>query len=179
MARPRLSVIGLDAATFTVIDPLLAEGELPSLARLFAAGSRGVLRSTTHPLTPTAWTTMVTGVNPGRHGLWDFAERDETGYRLRVVNGANRRAPAVWDYLNAAGRRTGLVNVPFTSPAPELNGFVLGGFDASFADEGTAYPRDLVGDLERQFGRLELDHTFPLDDRGRVDLDLVRRAAEQ
>lgn len=179
MASPRLSVIGLDAATFTVIDPLLADGELPSLARLFAAGSRGVLRSTTHPLTPTAWTTMVTGVNPGRHGLWDFTERDETGYRLRVVSGAHRRAPAVWDYLNAAGRPTGLVNVPFTSPAPELNGFVLGGFDASFAEEGTAYPRDLVADLERQFGRLVLDHSFPLDDRGRVDLDLVRRAAEQ
>ena len=105
MTAPQVTVIGLDSATFDVIDPLLAQGELPNLGRLFERGSRGILRSTTHPLTPHAWTTMVTGVNAGRHGVWDFTERDESGYRLRVVNGSQRRAPALWDYLTAAGRR--------------------------------------------------------------------------
>ena len=48
---------------------------------------------------------MATGVNAGRHGIWDFSERDETGYRLRLVNGSYSRAPAVWTRLSAAGRR--------------------------------------------------------------------------
>ena len=65
---------------------------------------------------------MVTGVNAGRHGIWDFSERDESGYRLRLVNGSDNRAPALWTRLSAAGRRVGVVNVPFTWPAPEVDG---------------------------------------------------------
>jgi predicted AlkP superfamily phosphohydrolase/phosphomutase len=179
MAPPHLTVIGLDSATFDVIDPLLTQKELPNLGRLFERGARGVLRSTTHPLTPHAWATMVTGVNAGRHGLWDFTERDESGYRLRVVNGSHRRAPAVWDYLTAAGRRCGLVNVPFTCPAPAVEGFALAGLDASVREEGMAYPAEILEELRRRFGPLVLDHKFPLDQSGEVDLDLVRRACEQ
>ena len=55
MSTRNLTVVGLDAATFDVIDPLIEAGELPNLARLFESGSRGVLRSVTHPLTPHAW----------------------------------------------------------------------------------------------------------------------------
>ena len=88
MHNGKLTVIGLDAATFDVIDPMIEVGELPNIASVFESGSRGVLRSTTHPLTTQAWTTMLTGVNAGRHGMWDFCERDETGYRLEWSTGA-------------------------------------------------------------------------------------------
>ena len=179
VSTPRLTVIGLDAATFDVIDPLIDAGELPNLARLFAAGSRGVLRSVTHPLTPHAWATMTTGVNAGRHGIWDFSERSGGGYELRLINGSYRRAPAVWDRLAAAGVGAGVVNVPFTWPAPEIDGFVISGFDAAAREDGLTYPRDLVGEIQARFGPLVLDHRFPIGKDGGVDLDLVRRAAEQ
>ena len=61
---------------------------------------------------------MVSGVNAGKHGIWDFSERDASGYGLRLVNGSHSRAPALWTRLSAAGRRVGIVNVPFTWPAP-------------------------------------------------------------
>jgi predicted AlkP superfamily phosphohydrolase/phosphomutase len=173
-----LSVIGLDSATFDVVDPMLAAGELPNLARLCDRGARGVLRSTTHPLTPHAWATIVSGVNAGRHGIWDFTERDETGYQLRLVNGSFRRAPAVWDHLRRSGRRAGIVNVPFTWPAPEVDGFAVAGFDAAAREQGLTYPEELRDELRQRFGSLELDNKFPLTD-GRLDLDLVRRAAAQ
>src|SRR5574338_1393856 len=108
MALPRLTIIGLDAATWDVIDPLVKAGDLPNLARLAAEGTTGTLHSTIHPLTPHAWSTMVTGVNAGRHGIWDFTERDESGYSLRFVNGSYRRAPAFWNRLGQ-GRRAGVV----------------------------------------------------------------------
>jgi predicted AlkP superfamily phosphohydrolase/phosphomutase len=179
VAAPVLTVVGLDAATFDVIDPLVAAGDLPVLGGLLARGAHGKLRSTTHPLTPLAWTTMVTGVNAGRHGIWDFSERDESGYRLRLVNGSYSRAPALWTRLSASGRRVGIVNIPFTWPAPDVNGFAIAGMDASAREDGMTTPRDLVAKLQDKFGRLLLDHSFPLDGRGGIDLDYVRRACAQ
>jgi predicted AlkP superfamily phosphohydrolase/phosphomutase len=173
-----LTVIGLDSATFDVVDPMVAAGELPNLARLCDRGSRGVLRSTTHPLTPHAWATIVTGVNAGRHGIWDFTERDPTGYQLRLVNGSFRRAPAVWDRLRPSGRRTGIVNVPFTWPAPQVDGFAFAGFDSAAREQGLTHPGELGAELQRRFGSLELDNRFPLTN-DELDLDLVRRAATQ
>ena len=172
-------MIGLDAATLDVIAPLRSAGELPGLGRVFAAGSHGVLRSTTHPLTPHAWTTMVTGVNAGRHGIWDFTERDESGYRLQVANGGSRRVPALWDHLVASGRRCGLVNIPFTWPAPAVGRIRRRGFDAAARESGWTHPPELVGELRARFGSLELDNRFPLGPGGRVDLAQVERAAQQ
>ena len=179
MSTRNLTVVGLDAATFDVIDPLIEAGELPNLARLFESGSRGVLRSVTHPLTPHAWATMTTGVNAGRHGIWDFSERSGGGYELRLINGSYRRAPAVWDRLAAADIPAGIVNIPFTWPAPELQGFAISGFDAAAREEGLTFPRDLVTEIQQKFGPLVLDHRFPIGKDGGVDLDLVRAAAEQ
>ena len=71
---------------------------------------------------------MVTGVNAGRHGIWDFSERDESGYRLRLVNGSYSRVrPRSGRGSPPNGRRVGVVNVPFTWPAPEVNGFAIAG----------------------------------------------------
>ena len=178
MSSPVLTVIGLDSATFDVVDPMLAAGELPNIGRACREGARGVLRSTTHPLTPHAWSTIVTGVNAGRHGIWDFTERDESGYQLRLVNGSFRRAPAVWDRLRPSGRRLGIVNVPFTWPAPELDGFAIAGFDAAAREQGLTFPASVGEELRRRYGSLELDNRFPLKN-GQFDLDLVRRAAAQ
>jgi predicted AlkP superfamily phosphohydrolase/phosphomutase len=179
VASPKVTVIGVDAATWDVIDPMIRAGELPQLARLVAEGSSGALRSTTHPLTTQAWTTMTTGVNAGRHGMWDFSERDASGYRLRLVNGSYRRAPTIWDRLSAAGRSVGIVNVPFTWPASEVNGFLIAGIDAGERDAGMTYPQELLPELRARFGPLELDHSFPLGRDGTVDVDLVRRVCEQ
>jgi len=179
MPGPELIVVGLDAATFDVIDPMLEAGELPNLRRLFDGGSRGILRSTTHPLTTQAWSTMVTGVNAGIHGMWDFTERDASGYRLRLVNGSYRRAPALWDHLTSAGRKVGVVNVPFTWPAPEVDGFLVAGLDAAAREEGMTYPPTVLRDLRKLLGRMAFDHAFPLDAEGKVDLDHVRQACEQ
>jgi predicted AlkP superfamily phosphohydrolase/phosphomutase len=174
-----LTVIGLDAATFDVIDPLVEGGELPNIARILDEGTGAVLRSTTHPLTPHAWATMVTGVNAGRHGIWDFIERDESGYEIRVINGSYRRAPALWDRLGRSGRRVGLVNIPFTWPAPNVDGFAIAGMDAAAREKGMTHPSSLFDEIRARFGPLELDHRFPVTKEGDADTDFVRRAVEQ
>jgi predicted AlkP superfamily phosphohydrolase/phosphomutase len=178
-AAQGVAVIGLDAATFTVIDPLVAEGQLPHIAAVLAEGSSGVLRSTTHPLTPVAWTTMVTGVNAGRHGIWDFSGRDASGHHVQLVNGSHRRAAAVWEHAAAAGRRVGLYNVPFTWPAPAVDGFAVSGLDASARADRAVFPDSLADELRRTFGPLDDDHSFPLTPSGGVDVDRIRQLCSQ
>ena len=65
-------VIGLDAATWTLIRPWIAEGRLPNLAKLMKAGVSGPLESIRPPITPPAWTSFMTGKNPGKHGIFHF-----------------------------------------------------------------------------------------------------------
>ena len=68
----RTAIIGLDGATFRLLDPLCDAGVMPGLATLRASGVDGVLHSTTPAYTPPAWVSMLTGVNPGRHNVYGF-----------------------------------------------------------------------------------------------------------
>src|SRR5437764_776092 len=96
-------------------------------------GAWGRLRSTVPPATFPAWTSLVTGVNPGRHGIFDFSARVPGTYRVRFVNGSHRRAPALWTRLSAAGRRVAVLTVPATYPPEPVAGAMVSGFDSPLA----------------------------------------------
>ncbi|HYR96869.1 MAG TPA: alkaline phosphatase family protein, partial [Candidatus Binatus sp.] len=152
-----LLVIGLDGATLDLIGPWAAEGRLPVLAGLLARGAWGRLRSTVPAATFPAWTSLVTGVNPGRHGVLDFTERVPGTYRVRFVNGSHRRVPALWNRLSAAGRRVAVLTVPATYPPEAVNGVMVSGFDSPLAtaiDGSFVHPRALYRDIQRLIGRV-------------------------
>jgi predicted AlkP superfamily phosphohydrolase/phosphomutase len=156
-SRPRVLVIGLDGACWDVLEPWLREGKLPNIARLRDAGVWGDLESVTPPLSAPAWTTAVTGVNPGRHGVLNFILVDPRNYTPRMATSRDRRAPAVWEYMTHAGLAAGIVNVPLTSPADSLDGFMIGGFP--HADSvGTFFPTELRSELEREASPLLFDN---------------------
>ncbi|MHC4698200.1 MAG: alkaline phosphatase family protein, partial [Planctomycetota bacterium] len=81
-AARRVLIIGLDGATFDVLDPMMAEGRMPRLKQVIESGASGVLRSTIPPITPAAWTTFLTGKQPGTHGIIDFERYDVRTNRL-------------------------------------------------------------------------------------------------
>jgi predicted AlkP superfamily phosphohydrolase/phosphomutase len=152
-----LVVIGLDGGTLDLVRPWAEEGRLPVLARLMAAGAWGPLRSTFPPATFPAWTSLVTGVNPGRHGLLDFTERVPGSYRLRFLNRTWRGVPALWTHLSGAGKRVAVVTVPGTYPPEPVNGVMVSGFESPLAtavDGSYVYPRELFAELERRVGRI-------------------------
>lgn len=140
----RFLLIGLDGAEPSLVGPWMDAGLLPSLAALRARGSFLPLASTRPPVTFPAWTTCVTGVNPGRHGIFDFTEiTPEHG--LRFVNSTFRTAPALWNILDAAGKRSCVLGVPGTYPPEPINGVLVSGFDSPVAtgvDRSFVYPGD-------------------------------------
>lgn len=133
-------LLGLDGATWSLLDPLLSDGRLPNLARLARRGARGPLRSTLHPLTPAAWTSAMTGLNPGKHGIYDFRQRRPGAYTLDLVNARRRDGQALWSILSDAGKRVGVFNVPMTYPPDPVNGFVVSGMDTPSVDAGFTHP---------------------------------------
>ena len=76
----KVIVIGLDGLEPKIVEPMLAHGELPNLARIRAAGGYARCRTTIPAQTPVAWSTFATGVNPGGHGIFDFIRRDPATY---------------------------------------------------------------------------------------------------
>jgi predicted AlkP superfamily phosphohydrolase/phosphomutase len=126
-AARRLLVIGWDGATLDLAGPWMKAGRLPTLARLQAGGAAGPLKSVLPVLSPAAWTSFATGVNPGRHGIYDFAQRAPDTYQLRLVTARDIQSPTLWRILSDAGKRVFVVNVPMTYPAEAVNGTMITG----------------------------------------------------
>ena len=110
----KLVVIGLDGASFDVLEPYVKAGALPAFARLMKEGAWGQLASTMPPVTGPAWTSFMTGVAPGKHGVYDFVKRVEGAISRRPITMRDFRAPTLWQYLTAAKKKVGLVNIPIT-----------------------------------------------------------------
>jgi predicted AlkP superfamily phosphohydrolase/phosphomutase len=155
MNPPRTLVIGLDGATFDLLDPLIHAGCLPTLRRIMAQGARSPLLSWPAMNSAASWSSIVTGVNPGIHGIYNFglewAALPRPGHRWRPITAADRKKEPFWRTLSAAGLQVGAVNVPISFPADPVNGFILAGMDApSVNSQGFAYPPDLYAELRRQ-----------------------------
>ncbi len=80
----RLLVLGLDGATWSVLDPMRARGLMPNLDALLSGAAHGTLRSIVPPVTTAAWTTMMTGCGPARHGVFDHRYYDAAEGRMKV-----------------------------------------------------------------------------------------------
>lgn len=150
-------VIGLDGATLDLVEPWARAGRLPHLAGLMARGAWGTLRSTVPAATFPAWTSLVTGVNPGRHGILDFTRRTPGSWHLEFTNRTHRRVPALWNRLEAAGRRVAVLTVPGTYPPEPLDGVMVSGWDSPLAtgiDGSFVHPRSLWPEIRSTVGRL-------------------------
>lgn len=153
MGRPKMLIVGWDGATFDIINPLLLKGHLPNIASLLRTGVWGRLESTIPPLTPVAWTSISTGVNPGKHGIYDAMLYDNELHKITFVNSTMRKVKPVWKILSERGSKVGVLNVPVTYPPDEVDGFVIPGM---FTPEGASdffYPQQLQEEIENRFGK--------------------------
>ena len=143
---PRALLLGLDGATFDLLDVYADEGLLPNYTRWKAEGAAGVLESTNPPTTPPAWTSCVTGMNPGQHGIYDFRESFHKDPSRPLITGASDRARKVWDILGDAGRRSCVLNFPVTFPPYPVNGVFVTGMMTPDDCADFAWPE---GEMER------------------------------
>jgi len=146
----RVLIVGLDGFDPVLYRSMRDAGQMPNLAGIESDGLFQPIRSTIPPFTYPAWSTVLTGCNPGKHGIIDFTKRLSHSYDLEPIDSTFRQVPTLSGYLSSQGHRVGAMGFPTTYPPEPLNGFMLSGFDSPVAvdaDISFCYPRSLFKEL--------------------------------
>jgi predicted AlkP superfamily phosphohydrolase/phosphomutase len=174
--KPRVLVLGLDGATWTLLDPLLAQNKLPTLGKLIENGTRAILRSCIQPSSEQAWSAFATGKQNGKFGLYGFYQRAKNSYALEYVNASHRRAATLWRILSDRNKKCVVVNVPLTYPVEKINGALVSGLMTPGLHSQFTDPPEVKNDLLRELGEYIIDVDI---ERGEADIgslgDLVTR----
>jgi len=176
----KVCVIGLDGATLDLVEPWVQQGLLPTFAKLISTGTWGRLRSTIPPLTAPAWTSFMTGKNPGKHGLFEFAGRRSNSYETRPFNASHRDGESLWSILGRAGKKVCVLNVPMTYPPEPVSGYLVSGMGTPATTDDFCYPADLLVELRKVVPSYEVQREGVFDPRGREAdmLEAVRDMTE-
>ncbi len=145
----RIVILGLDGLDHGLTTSLIEEGKLPNLARLREMGGFQSLSSTLPPISPVAWSSFQTGVNPGKHNIFDFLVPDEQSYRPKmssveirpsrrkfglgkwtwIIGSPDirllRKSRPFWSILSEYGIFSSIIRVPITFPPEKLHGVQL------------------------------------------------------
>lgn len=162
MPNKKLFVYGLDCATpqflFEEYLPLL-----PNFQKIFKAGTYGKLRSTIPAITVPAWMSMMTSQTPGNLGVYGFrGKKPGSDYTDMFIASSNHiKYKKVWDYLNEANLKTGMLSVPLTYPPQKVDGFMVSCFMTPSLESEYTYPLELKQEIKDQVG----DYVFDFANR--------------
>jgi predicted AlkP superfamily phosphohydrolase/phosphomutase len=156
MSSDKVFILGLDGASPDIIDALIEEGRLPTFKRLKEEGGMGKLRTTIPPITGSAWSSFMTGKNPGKHGIFDFIRRKEGTYDLSTINAEFREGRSFWSWGSDEGKKVCVFNVPVTYPPEKVNGVMVSGMLTPSNKTDYTYPPSLVNELNRVTGGYQI-----------------------
>ena len=160
--KNQVLVLGLDGCTFDLLNPWMEKELLPNLKKLKEEGVSGILQSTHPPVTGPAWTSFMTGKNPGKHGIYEFLVRKQNSYKEMPVNADYMHGQTLWEILSNQGYKVGVLNVPLTYPPQKVNGVLISGFMTPGGSRDFIHPTELLDEIEEKFGKYYL-HMRSLD----------------
>lgn len=163
---PPLVIVGIDGAPLDYVTQLVGAGQtfrLPTFKGLLESGVSAPLRSTVHPNTPLAWTSMFTGVNGGKHGVFDFRYFDLARRAFSFTSALDCGAPMFWELPHAAGLKTIAVNIPLSYPPQPINGIAISGMTTPDL-ASMSYPQEVAAGLLQKFPDYQIDCIWRPDD---------------
>jgi predicted AlkP superfamily phosphohydrolase/phosphomutase len=143
-------LIGLDGATFSILNPLMEIGAMPFLKEFTNKGASAELLSTSNPLTPPAWVALMTGRSPGNHGIFDFiwSEERESNVYFTLHNFRDIQCETIWSIVNRHNGKICSLNFPMMSPPPEVTGIIVPGLVSWKHLHRNIHPRDVYQELK-------------------------------
>ncbi|NBD94991.1 MAG: hypothetical protein GVY11_00740 [Gammaproteobacteria bacterium] len=152
---PRVILVGVDGADWSVIEDMVAQGELPGFSRMMEEGAYGTLMNPGPQVSPVVWTTFATGHFSRDHGILDFVHPYTDVSGKQPVDVSRRRKPALWNVLDAYGLESTVIGYFVSYPAEPINGRVVS--DRAFQGlEGSVWPEKL-GQVSREVRRAVRD----------------------
>jgi len=145
----KVILFGLDGGTWNILNPWISNNKLPTLRKIVDSGSTAVLKSTIPCLTVPALPSLLTGMNPGSHGILTFVKSDGTPITLKGI-----QYPKLWNVLEKHGFKSCIVGVRATFPPERLNGVMISGSVPSDKSDYT-YPNDLKEKIRFKDDHLE------------------------
>jgi predicted AlkP superfamily phosphohydrolase/phosphomutase len=167
-------LVGIDAACDRILAPLFDDGDVPTLESIYRDGTNGPLESQIPPWTASAWPSLYTGMNPGKHGVYGFLSFD--GYDWDVVNATDVRERTLWELLDRHGVTSAVVNVPVTHPPREFDGALIPGYTAP--EDPDCHPAGLLEAVRESIGEYRVYPDEDADDLGSAYSDCVRMRGE-
>lgn len=155
-AARRVLIVGLDGVPFSFAMRQVQAGRMPNLARIFAAGTVRPLNSSWPFVSSVAWSSFMTGTNPGKHNIYGFVDRRLNTYDVFLPNSSTMRAEPIWCVLSEAGKRVVVMNVPVTYPPRQVNGLMVSCFLSPSLAKAT-YPHDLSDRLAQMGYQIDAD----------------------
>ncbi len=119
-----LWIIGLDGADWDQLEPMIARGELPNLAKLKNEGASGILLSDTPMMSPILWTSISTGKTPELHGVTWFMTEAPDGSKI-PISSEEQRVRTFWNIASEAGLSCCITGWWATWPAEPINGYLV------------------------------------------------------
>lgn len=147
--KHRVVIIGLDGATFNIIQPLLNQNELPFFKKLMHTGSYGVIDSKFPLNSASNWTSLFTGKNPGKHNIYDFLIYNNSSYQPKLISNKSLKSKLLWNITNSHNLKTILLNAPIVSQPEPLNGIMVSGMLTPKV-QSCAYPQQIARELEKE-----------------------------
>ena len=174
---PKVLVVSFDGGVWSNLLPLANSGIMPNLKNLIESGAHANLESTIPPVTPPAWTAFMTGCHPGKSGVFDFYEYQEGTYKPTLTTSKSIQVPTLWKVLSDSGVKVGIVDVPINYPPPEVNGFIVSGWERPSNKKVFTYPPELGNKLIDKLGDYPIClRTF--DRQGTKDVDFLNSLIE-
>jgi predicted AlkP superfamily pyrophosphatase or phosphodiesterase len=137
----KVFVIGIDGATYRILDPMIENEELPQIAELIKGGAKGILKSDNPMDSPSLWTSIATGRDRNDHGikhfyserstdrkvsaLWNWTGLFNKKSRSVLVNSTDRKVSALWNWMGLFNKTTGFIGWWATWPAEPVNGWMV------------------------------------------------------
>ncbi len=164
-------VLSIDGVPYGLAKRMIEQGDMPNLASLAERTGLRKMRSIQPTVSCVAWSSYMTGCNPGKHGIYGFIDRREGTYEITFPNSSARTADDIWSILSKANKRVFGMNVPTTYPPQPVNGIMIGCF-LSPSLEKVAYPA-AVGEYLRSIDyRIDSDAALARRDKRAMLEDL-------
>ena len=151
---PKVLIVGVDAADWAIMRPLLEQGRLPHFQHLIETGAHGPLWSLEPMISPLIWTTIATGKGPDVHGVLDFTMPDPNTGDPIVVSSNVRQSKAFWNILSDRGIKTAVIGWWATWPAEPVNGIIVSDrigshafIPAAEAEQDLVYPPEMTEEI--------------------------------